>query len=57
MRPLIASVQRALFNVLSRVCESFDSEQEHRVHNRVSTQHKGRAHGRGSKACKEADLR
>ena len=31
MRPLIASVQRALFNVLSRVCGSFDSEQEHRV--------------------------
>ena len=57
MRPLIGSVQRALFNVLSRVCGSFDSEQEHRVRNRVSTQHKGRAHERSSKACKEADLR
>ena len=49
MRPLIASVQRALFNVLSRVCESFDSEQEHRVHNRVSTQHKGERTGRAAR--------
>ena len=31
MRPQIVSVQRALFKVLSRVCGSFDSEQEHRV--------------------------